>query len=70
MRNLAKPATKSNGPGPNNNNVTVPVNEPITFVITNLDTALNLNFTGNVTLPFIYNDTASGQVPVDYSTGR
>jgi heme/copper-type cytochrome/quinol oxidase subunit 2 len=68
---IPKPASKSSGPGPNDNNVTVPVNQPIPFVITNLDTALNLNYTANATLPFtIYNDTASGQVPVEYSVGQ
>ena len=68
---IPKPASKSGRPGPNDNNVSVPVNQPVTFVITNLDTALNLNFTGNATLPFtIYNDTASGQIPVEYSTGQ
>jgi len=68
---IPRPATNSSGPGPNDNNVTVPVNEPVTFVITNLDTALNLNYTANATLPFtIYNDTASGQVPVQYSAGQ
>jgi hypothetical protein len=68
---IPKPGTNSTRPGPNDNNVSVPANQPITFVITNLDTALNLNYTANVTLPFtIYNDTASGQVPVEYSTGQ
>jgi heme/copper-type cytochrome/quinol oxidase subunit 2 len=68
---VPKPATKTSGPGPNNNNITVPANQPVTFVITNLDTALNLNYTANATLPFtIYNDTASGQVPVVYSVGQ
>jgi heme/copper-type cytochrome/quinol oxidase subunit 2 len=68
---IPKPATNSSEPGPNDNNVTVPVNESVTFVITDLDTALNLNFTENATLPFtVYNDTASGQVPVEYSTGQ
>ena len=68
---IPKPGTNSTRPGPNDNNVTVPVNQSVTFVITNLDTALNLNFTGNVTLPFtIYNDTASGQVPLSYSIGQ
>ena len=32
---IPKPATNSTAPGPNDNNVTVPVNEPVTFVITN-----------------------------------
>jgi heme/copper-type cytochrome/quinol oxidase subunit 2 len=68
---VPKPATKSVGPGPNDNNVSVPVNQPVTFVITDLDTALNLNYTANATLPFtIYNDTASGQAPVQYATGQ
>jgi heme/copper-type cytochrome/quinol oxidase subunit 2 len=68
---IPKPGTNSTKPGPNDNNITVPVNVPVTFVITDLDTALNLNFTGNATVPFIiYNDTASGQVPVEYSAGQ
>jgi heme/copper-type cytochrome/quinol oxidase subunit 2 len=68
---IPKPATKSSGPGMNDNNVSVPLDEPVTFVVTNLDTALNLNYTANATLPFtIYNDTVSGQVPVQYSTGQ
>ena len=68
---VPKPGTNSTRPGPNDNNVSVPVNEPITFVITNLDTALNLNYTANATIPFtIYNDTESGQVPVAYSAGQ
>lgn len=72
---VPKPGTNATGPagwpGPNNNNVSVPVNVPVTFVITNLDTALNLNYTANATLPFtIYNDTASGQVPVKYNLGQ
>jgi hypothetical protein len=68
---IPKPATNASAPGPNDNNITVPINEPVTFVITNLDTAVSLNFTGNVTLPFtIYNDTASGQVPVQYAIGQ
>jgi len=68
---IPKPATNSSSPGPNDNNITLPVNMPVRFVITNLDTALNLNFTGNVTLPFtIYNDTATGQFPVQYNTGQ
>jgi plastocyanin len=68
---VPKPGTKSTRPGPNDNNVSVSANQPITFVITNLDTALNLNYTANATIPFtIYNDTASGQVPVVYSAGQ
>jgi len=68
---IPKPATNSSAPGPNDNNITMPVNASVTFVITNLDTAINLNFTGNVTVPFtIYNETASGQVPVRYSSGE
>ena len=68
---IPTPATNSSAPGPNDNNITVPVNEPVRFVITNLDTAVNLNFTGNATLPFtVYNDTASGQVPMKYSSGQ
>ena len=68
---IPKPATNSSGPGPNDNNVSIPVNKSVTFVITNLDTALNLNYTANATLPFtIYNDTARGETPVEYSIGQ
>jgi hypothetical protein len=68
---MPKPTTNSTKPGPNDNNITVPANVPVTFVITDLDTALNLNFTANATIPFtIYNDTASGQVQVQYNVGE
>jgi Fe-S cluster assembly iron-binding protein IscA len=68
---IPKPGTNSIKPGPNDNNITAPVNTPVTFVITDLDTALNLNFTGNATIPFtFYNDTATGQVPVRFSAGE
>jgi len=64
------PATKA-GPGSNDNNITVPVGRPVTFVITDIDTAINLNYTENATIPFtIYNDTSNGQVPVHYSVGQ
>jgi plastocyanin len=66
------------GPTPNatshaapNNNVTVTHGVPIRFVISNLDTALNENFTSQVTVPFtLYNDTNSGQVAVQYTQGE
>jgi len=68
---IPKPGTNSTRPGPNDNNVSVPANQPVLFVITNLDTALNPNYTANATIPFtIYNDTASGQVPVAYTVGQ
>ncbi|HYW02053.1 MAG TPA: hypothetical protein VE862_11335, partial [Candidatus Acidoferrum sp.] len=35
-----------------NNNITVPHDVPIKFVIINIDTAVNENFTGQVSVPF------------------
>jgi len=62
---IPKPATNASAPGPNDNNITLPLNASVRFVITDLDTGVNLNFTGNVTLPFtVYNDTASGYIIV------
>lgn len=64
------PATNTTGPGPNDNNVTVPVNSTVKFVITTTDTAVLENFTGQVTTPFIlYNDSNSGQVGLQYNKG-
>jgi len=64
-------ATNTTGPGPNDNNITVPEGVSTTFVITNIDTAVNENFTGTVSANFtIYNDTASGQVASHYSKGQ
>jgi Fe-S cluster assembly iron-binding protein IscA len=66
-----RPATNTTGPGPNDNNITVPAGVPVTFVITNIDTAVNQNFTGTASTNFtIYNDTASGQVAMHYSKGQ
>jgi nitrous oxide reductase len=49
----------------------VPHGVPIKFVISNIDTALNQNFTGRVSVPFtLYNDTNSGQVAVQYTQGE
>jgi hypothetical protein len=57
--------------GPNNNNVTVPFGISVTFVITNLDTAILENYTGKASLDFtIYNDTNSGEVVSHYSQGQ
>jgi uncharacterized cupredoxin-like copper-binding protein len=68
---LPKPGTKSTLPGPNDNNVTVPAGVPVRFVITNLDTAVNMNFTGIASTDFtVYNDTASGYVALHYSKGQ
>ena len=54
-----------------NNNITVPHGVPIKFVISNLDTALNENFTSQVSVPFtLYNDTNSGQVALQYTQGE
>jgi hypothetical protein len=63
-------ATSHTGTAPNNN-ITVPHGVPIKFVISNIDTALNQNFTGRVSVPFtLYNDTNSGQVAVQYTQGE
>jgi Fe-S cluster assembly iron-binding protein IscA len=66
-----RPATNITGPGPNDNNVTVPEGIPVTFVITNIDTAVNENFTGTASMNFtIYNDTTNGQVALHYVKGE
>jgi len=66
-----KPATNVTGPGPNDNNITIPAGVSVTFVITNIDTAVLMNFTGPVSTDFtVYNDTASGQVASHYSAGQ
>lgn len=61
-----------NGTGPTpDNTIIVTANLPVTFIITSLDSAVNENFTGNVTLPFtLYNDTSNGQVAVQYVNGE
>ncbi len=54
-----------------NNNVTVSHGVPIKFVIINIDTAVNENFTGQVSVPFtLYNDSNSGEVALQYSQGE
>jgi len=54
-----------------NNNITVPHDVPIKFVIINIDTAVNENFTGQVSVPFtLYNDSNSGEVALQYSQGE
>jgi plastocyanin len=68
---LPKAGTNVTQPGPNNNDVTVPAGMTIRFVITNLDTAVNMNFTGTASADFtVYNDTASGYVALHYSKGE
>ena len=68
---LPKPGTKSTQPGPNDDNVTVPAGVAVRFVITNLDTAVNMNFTGTASTDLtVYNDTASGYVALHYSKGQ
>ena len=68
---LPKAGTNSTLPGPNDNNVTVPAGVAVRFVITNLDTAVNMNFTGSASTDFtVYNDTASGYVVLHYSKGE
>ena len=69
--NVPSPATNTTGPGVNNNNITVSAGSPVQFVITSTDTAINANFTNQVTTPFVlYNDTDSGQVAVRYDQGQ
>lgn len=66
-----RPATNTTGPGPNDNNITVPAGVAVTFVITSIDTGVNENFTGTASTDFtIYNDTASGYVALHYSKGQ
>jgi plastocyanin len=68
---VPEPATNATGPGPNDNNITVPAGVSVTFVITNIDTAVLLNFTGPVSTDFtVYNDTPSGQAASHYSAGQ
>ncbi len=68
---LPKPGTNSTHPGPNDNNVTVPAGVAVKFVITNLDTAVNMNFTGSASTDFtMYNDTATGYVALHYTKGQ
>jgi hypothetical protein len=64
-------ATNATAPGPDNNNVTVAAGIPVKFVITNLDTAILLNFTDTVTNPFsIYNFTDAGAVGQQFQRGQ
>jgi plastocyanin len=68
---VPNPATNSTGPGPMDNNITVSAGVTVTFVITNIDTAVLMNFTGPVSTDFtVYNDTATGQVASHYSKGQ
>lgn len=68
---VPQPATDTAGPGPMNNNITVSAGVSITFVITNIDTAILVNFTGPVSTDFtIYNNTDSGQTAVHYTSGE
>jgi len=69
--NLPTPATNTTEPGPDNNNISVSAGSTVQFVITSTDTAINANFTSQVTTPFVlYNDTNSGQVAVHYNQGQ
>lgn len=65
------PNASAHGGAAPNNNITVTHGVPIRFVISNLDTAVNENFTSQVTTPFtLYNDTNSGQVAIQYTQGE
>ena len=65
------PATNSTGPGPMDNNITVSAGVSITFVVTNIDTAVLMNFTGPASTDFtVYNNTETGQVASHYSAGQ
>jgi len=53
------------------NSVVVPVGMPVKFVITSIDSAINMNFSGQVTVPFtVYNDTPSGIVALNYVSSQ
>jgi len=68
---LPKPGSNSTLPGPNDNNVTVPAGVAVRFVITNLDTVVNMNFTGTASTDFtVYNDTTTGYVALHYTRGE
>ena len=68
---IPKLATDSSGPGPNDNNITIPAGVSVTFAITNIDTAVLLNFTGPVSTDFtVYNNTENGQVALHYNAGQ
>jgi hypothetical protein len=63
-------ASSTAGVAPNNN-ITVSHGVSTKFVIINIDTAVNENFTGQVSVPFtLYNDSASGQVALQYTQGQ
>jgi len=69
--NVPTPATNTTGPGVNNNNITISTGSTVQFVITSTDTAINANFTNQVSTPFVlYNDTDSGQAAIQYSKGQ
>ena len=61
-----------NGTSPTpDNTIIITANVPVTFIITNLDSAVNKNYTGIVSVPFtLYNDTNSEQVAVQYVKGE
>jgi len=64
-------STVKGSPGINNNTIFVEANEPVTFVITDTDTAINLNYTEAAKLAFtVYNETSTGQAPVHFSPGQ
>ncbi len=68
---LPTPATNATGPGPMDNNLTIPAGVAITFVITNIDTAVLANFTGPASTDLtIYNNTDAGQTAVHYASGE
>ncbi|MDG6939547.1 MAG: hypothetical protein JRN39_04000 [Nitrososphaerota archaeon] len=65
------PASGSSGPGPVDNNITVKAGVPVTFVITNIDTAVLENFTGATGVNLVlYNDTDSGMVAQSYGPSQ
>ena len=65
------PASNTTAPGTNNNNITVSSGTTVTFVLTSIDTAVNQNFSGQLSTPFtVYNDTDSGVISSQYSAGQ
>jgi plastocyanin len=64
-------ATNSTGPGLNDNNITVSSGTSVKFVVTDIDTAVNQNYSSKLSTPFtVYNDTNSGVISSQYSAGQ
>ena len=64
------PPAGSGGAAQLDNSVTVPVGVPIRFVITSIDSAKNMNFSGSVTVPFTVYQTENGTIALNYRQGE